>query len=303
VSDTNGWRQGSIDEPRLSFLEAGPPDGPVAICVHGFPDTPASFRALMRQLAHAGYRAIAPWLRGYAPSTLVGPFHQPQIADDLLRLVDVVSPRDPVILIGHDWGALATYAAVGLAPWRFRAAVTLAIPHPVAFTKGLRRDLGQWGRSSYMAFFQLRGLADARVAAGGYKYIDELWRRWSPGWAPPPGHLEEVKACLAASLPSPLGYYRALMSPRGMIANHRLWEKLRKAPIPVPTLHLHGDRDGCVSPELGRGQEALFCGEFRSATLAAAGHWLHMERPDEVWRQVSRWLAAFAPVESDVLKE
>ncbi len=292
----SGWRQGSVSATRISYLEVGPSTGPVAICVHGFPDTPGTFRELMGELSSAGYRAVAPWLRGYAPSTLKGPYHPRQIAEDILSLADAVSPRDPVILIGHDWGAVATYAALGLAPWRFRAAVTLAIPHPLAFMKGLRREPGQFGRSSYMAFFQLRGIADARVAAGDYRYIEELWRRWSPGWAPPPGHLEEVKMCLSASLPAPLGYYRALMSPRGMFAMVGLSRQLKKALIPVPTLHLHGERDGCVSPELGLGQEALFCGEFRSATLAAAGHWLHMERPAEVWRQTHRWLCSFAPL-------
>jgi len=297
MTEVETWRTGTLADPRLTYLEYGPSGGPLVLCVHGFPDIPGSFRELMQAFGQAGYRAVAPWLRGYAPSTLEGPFHVGQIADDILALADGLSPREPVVLVGHDWGAVATYGALGIAPWRFRAGITLAIPHPMAFLGGLWRDPKQWRRSQYMGFFQWRGASDRKVRAADYRYIEALWAKWSPGWAPPPGHLQEVRACLEASLPAPLEYYRALLKPSGVRAVHRLWSKQRKSPIPVPTLHLHGERDGCVGPEVAQGQRRFFSGAFRSVTLEGCGHWLHMERPQEIWRQMELWLNRYAPAD------
>src|SRR4051812_12408807 len=116
-----------VDTPRGRFaaLAAGPLDGPVVLCCHGFPDTPGTFRGLLAALAKAGFRAVAPWLRGYAPSPLAGPYGTAALGADLLALCDALH-ADRVI--GHDWGALAVYAALAQAPARLHSAVTLAVP-------------------------------------------------------------------------------------------------------------------------------------------------------------------------------
>lgn len=111
---------------RFVVRERGPEDGPVVLCVHGFPDVPHTWDALARRLAASGHRVVSPYLRGYAPSTLDGPVHLRRIARDLVELAEALSPDAPVLVVGHDWGAAATYAAVGLAPERFARAVTLA---------------------------------------------------------------------------------------------------------------------------------------------------------------------------------
>jgi len=286
------WRRGSLAHPRLSYLEIGPPDGPLVLALHGFPDVPGTFRDLASRLAERGYRCVLPWMRGYAPSTVRGPFGPETIASDVLLLADTLSPREPVSLMGHDWGAVAVYGALARAPWRFKSAITMAVPHPSQFLRGLLRDPAQLYRSRYMFWFQCIGLSDRSVRMNDFAYIRTLYRRWSPGWSPPPAHLEEVKSCLDASLPGPLDYYRALGIHGGWTRLASLRRGAWSAPIPVPTLYLHGSRDGVISREVGVGQERMFVGRFRSETISDAGHWLHLEKPEETWRHVSGWLAS-----------
>src|SRR5512134_3252926 len=91
----------------LAALEWGEAGGEVVICLHGFPDVADGFEPLGRLLAAAGWRVVAPYLRGYAPSALAGPHTVDQLADDLLALAATLSPTAPVRVIGHDWGAIA----------------------------------------------------------------------------------------------------------------------------------------------------------------------------------------------------
>src|SRR5262245_26958199 len=124
----------------FELLAEGAKGAPLAVCLHGFPDHPPSFSPLLAELAGAGYRAVAPWLRGYAPSTLEGPYDTDHLADDLYALTLALSPDRPAYLVGHDWGAAITYVATSRWPSRFAAAVTMAVPHPNAFFEGLARD-------------------------------------------------------------------------------------------------------------------------------------------------------------------
>jgi pimeloyl-ACP methyl ester carboxylesterase len=73
---------------------AGNEAAPLVVCAHGFPNVPSTFDDLMSRLAASGYRAVAPWLRGYDPSPLVGPYHLDRMADDLIELADALCPID-----------------------------------------------------------------------------------------------------------------------------------------------------------------------------------------------------------------
>lgn len=282
-----------VDGP-AGALARGPEDGPasaeVVLCLHGFPDLPRGFESLLVALADAGYCAVAPWMRGYAPSTLEGPYDPDQLANDVLELADALSPRRPVCVIGHDWGAVATYAALVERPDRFRRAVTLAVPHPVAFALNLPRDVWQWRRSRYMALMQIPRVAERRVAADDFAYVERLWHAWSPGYVPPRVYLDEIKRTLALSFPAPIAYYRALgWHPLRAAAWAR---RLAHRPILVPTLHLQGAEDGCIRASLGAGQRRFFAAEHHSEVLLGAGHFLHLEQPALVNARVLAWLAS-----------
>lgn len=285
-----------LDTPRGHFVAHGfgDPSAPLVLALHGFPDTPASWAPLATLLADAGYRTVAPFLRGYAPSTLAGPFDVESLADDVRALADALSPDAPIVVLGHDWGAAITYVAAARFPERIRCAITLAVPHPLSFLRALARSPAQLRRSWYMALFQLPRVAERLLARDDFALVERLWRDWSPGHHASPEELRELKRCLRASLPGPLEYYRAMgWPPRAALARIRLGATPERR-VKVPLLYLAGADDGCIGPDVGRGQEAHFDGPFRSEVLPGVGHFLQLERPDLVAHAILRWLASTA---------
>jgi len=270
-------------------LAAGPSDGPLVLVLHGFPDAPPTFATLLGELGARGYRAVAPWGRGYAPSVLEGPYDVETLAGDVLAICDTLAPGgDHVHLLGHDWGAAITYTACALAPARFGASVALAVPHPLAFLRAATRS-AQVLRSWYMFFFQVPG-AERIAAARDFALIDRLWKTWSPGFALPPALRDEVHDCLRASWPAPLLYYRAMFRPFGE-AMRRLRPTTGIARrVTVPILYLHGTDDGCIAPSAARGAERYFAGEYRAELVERAGHFLAAECPDEIAARSTAWM-------------
>ena len=95
-----------------------------------------------------------------------------------------------------------------------------------------------------------------------------------------------MRACLEVSLPAPIEYYRTMA--RSVLSG----PPARAAVVPVPTLVLHGERDGCVGAGLGKGQERFFTGAFEAEVLPEVGHFLHLERPAVVAERVLSWFRA-----------
>lgn len=276
----------------LSAALPGRDRAPLVLLLHGFPDHPHSFGPLMARLVEAGYHVVAPWMRGYHPSVLKGPYHLARLARDVTELARALSPERPVFAVGHDWGAAALYAALADAPERFSAAATLAVPHPYVFLRRLWRVPLQLRRSWYMFMFQLPALPERAIARGDFAFVDRLWREWSPGFELPADERAALHACLRASMPAPLAYFRALTrSPREFLAHARNASGPRR--IPVPLIYLHGARDGCIGPALGDGQEIYFDSPYERDILASAGHFLHLEAPDLVAGYVIDWFQEF----------
>jgi pimeloyl-ACP methyl ester carboxylesterase len=257
--------------------------------LHGFPDAPPTFAPLLGALADRGYRVVAPWLRGYAPSPLAGPYDVDRLADDVLAWADRLSPTQPVALVGHDWGAAVTYVACARAPARFAAAVTLAVPHPAVFVRSLARRR-QLARSWYMLAFQVPGV-ERLAAARDFALIDRLWADWSPGFTLPAELRAALHATLRTSWPAPLLYYRALTRPPGAA----LARLRRRDRIAVPTLYLHGARDGCIGPEVGVGAERFFTAGYRREVVPDVGHFVAAEAPMAIAARIAAWLDAHRP--------
>src|SRR5437660_10618025 len=108
-----------MDEGRITangvdfayLAEGADRDGPLALCLHGFPDTAWGWRYLLPELAAAGYRAVAPFLRGYAPTSVPadGRYQVGALASDAIALHDALGGDERAVLIGHDWGAMTPY--------------------------------------------------------------------------------------------------------------------------------------------------------------------------------------------------
>src|SRR5687768_14320992 len=207
--------EGRIEANGLLFgyLEAGPHDGPLALCLHGFPDSAHTWRHLLPALADAGYRAVAPFMRGYAPTAVPADrrYQTGAFAADAVALHQALGGDEPGVIIGHDWGAIAATGGAVLAPDRWTKVVTMAVPPGGAMGRAFfGGNTDQLKRSWYMFFFQ-QPFADFVVAANDLAFIDMIWRDWSPGYEASED-LEGVKAALRdpANLAAALGYYRAM---------------------------------------------------------------------------------------------
>lgn len=266
---------------RFHAFVGGDPDAPALVFLHGFPDHPPTAAPFLERLSRT-HRVIAPWLRGYAPSPLVGPYDLDTLTADVRALIDLVG--GPVDLVGHDWGAVITYAVCAEHPERVESAVTMAVPHPLTFLRALRAP-AQLRRSWYMGLFQLPG-ANWLVRRADLALIDRLWRTWSPGLRLDDDRRAELHACLAASLPAPLEYYRAMVRP---LSTFR--ERTRRAArtITTPLLQLHGAADGCILPPTTDDSRRFAQREL--AVLPGLGHFLHIEEPEEIASRIEHWLA------------
>ena len=121
---------------RFHYLQAG--DGPLALCLHGFPDSPWTYRHLLPELARAGYRAVAPFMRGYAPTEIPrdGRYHAGDLAADVVALHQALDGDERAVLVAHDWGAVAAYGGVAREPQRWRRCVVMNVP-PLAVNASL----------------------------------------------------------------------------------------------------------------------------------------------------------------------
>lgn len=265
----------------VAYLEEG--SGPALICLHGFPDTPRSFRHQLSELSRAGYRVIAPYMRGYAPSTVAGPYQPARVALDVVALMDALG-LERASLLGHDWGAMAAYSVALAAPTRVDKLVASAVPYGAGVARALVLNGAQQRRSWYMFFFQSR-IADLAVPMADYAFIDALWSDWSPGLHPPEDVLSEVKRCLASpgGLEAALGYYRTMLDPSlrdpALSAEEN---RYGSEAIAVPTLYVHGAIDGCIGVDVTEGAEAMFTAGYRAIVVKEAGHFVHLEQPEAV---------------------
>lgn len=270
---------------RFAYLSWGKPSDPPILCLHGFPDEPHSFAPLAQHLIEAGYFVVAPWMRGYFPSVCEGPVTVENLSLDILALSEGFSPEKPILLVGHDWGAVASYVALSEAPSRFQRAVMLAVPHPLAFLQN--SSLAQLRRSWYMLFFQTGPLADAVLARDNFALLEKLWRDWSPGYQASSSQMQSLKGCFQKSMPWPVAYYRAMVWPLS-----KAYARTQNVkPIQTPLLYIHGADDGCISEASSKNQERFFEGPFQKITLANAGHFLQLEQPKAAAEEILRWFS------------
>ncbi|MDO8363623.1 MAG: alpha/beta hydrolase [Actinomycetota bacterium] len=294
--------QGSVSANGVdfAFLQASPPATdtddhclPLALCLHGFPDSAHGWRHLLPALADAGYRAVAPFQRGYAPTSVPpdGRYQSGVLGVDANALHEALGGDERAVIVGHDWGASGTYAAAVLQPQRWRKVVAMAVPTGGAMVTAFLGDLAQLKRSWYMFFFQ-SGIADLVVPGADMAFIDMLWHDWSPGYDAT-DDLVHVKQCLRdpANLAAALGYYRATLG-AGLTDPALAEAQAATQGLPVqPLLYLHGRNDGCVGVDVATGMAAVAPSNFTIEVVDDAGHFLHLERPQLVNERIVSFLA------------
>jgi pimeloyl-ACP methyl ester carboxylesterase len=285
-------RTQKADGISFGLLECGPDDGPLAICLHGFPDTAWTWRHLLPLLADAGYHAVAPFLRGYAPTELApdGAYQTGALVSDACALADALDhDSSESVVIGHDWGAMAAYGAGVLRPERFKKVVAMAVPPlPAVAETFLAYD--NIKRIFYAFFFQ-SPLADFAVAADDYAFIDRLWADWSPGYDAS-WDLARVKESIGEPqrVTAAITYYRHTFGSDGQLPEYEEAQQASSAVPPQPTLYFHGTDDGCMSVELASGVESILAPGSEVVVVDRAGHFLQLEQPDLVNDAVIRFL-------------
>jgi pimeloyl-ACP methyl ester carboxylesterase len=278
---------------RYAYLERG--SGPLVLLLHGYPDNARSWTHQLSALASAGYRAVAPFLRGYPPTEVPrdGFFDRATLALDMKCLLDELDDGEPAFLVGQDWGAAISYGILGAFGDRIRRAVILAVPHPVQIKRTLRRSPKHVIRSFHWFLFQLPWLPERLLRARDHAFIEFLWWLWSPRYLDH-AHVAEIKRMMAEPfvVEATLAYYRSMVRPalQDPAEHLRVIRATLDRPIDVPTRVLCGSRD--MRKEMLPGQRDLFRGPFEWAIVEGAGHFLHRERPREVNASILEWLAA-----------
>ena len=226
------------NEINFHFLEMG--EGPLVLCMHGFPDHAYSYRHLLPDLAQAGFRAVAPFTRGYSPTEAPkdGRYQIAHLSQDVLALIGALG-AERAALVGHDWGAIAVYGATVLGPEKVTKLVTLAASHMGAYDY-MNFDFLKVAWHSF--YFQLP-YAERTVAHNNYAFIEDWWRDASPQWDIPAEVFKSVKETFRKPgvVEAALGYYRHNFNPDIQDpALKDIQERVITAPVTVPTLALHG---------------------------------------------------------------
>lgn len=276
----------------LRFTARTAGSGPLVLCLHGFPDNCRTFDVLLPALAEAGYRGVAPTMRGYESSAQPADqdYHAIRMAEDVVGWIEQLG-GGPAHLIGHDWGATIALGAALLVPDRVASLTMLSVPHPAGFAEFYAIDQAQQARSHYILEFQEPG-AEHRLVANDCEWLERLWRTWSPGWEIPADVLEAMRERFRQPgvAAATLGWYRQAFD-IGSDAG-KATQELFARPISVPTMGLVGEDDGCIGADIfvASMRETDFPAGLQVEALAGAGHFLHLEQPGAVNARILSWL-------------
>lgn len=283
----------TLSNGELHFSARALGEGPLVLLLHGFPDDYHSFDAQLEPIAAAGYRVVAPMLRGYEPSSQSPRdlYHLIHLAEDVFAWMQALDAKQ-CHLVGHDWGALTSYVAAALQPRKFASLTTLAIPHLRHSLLGVAEVPGQLVKSSYILLMQFARIAEHIVARDDHAFVETLWKLWSPDWRYSPADLEQAKSTFRAEgvVHAATQYYRCLLQLLSL-STQQSW-RLLTARVNVPTLALTGEHDGCMDSRLYDTlmREQDFEKGLRVTRLPDTGHFLHREAPAAVTDLILDWI-------------
>ncbi len=270
------------DDLTFDVRDAGPPEGPVVVLLHGFPQRNDSWNAVIDRLTAAGYRCLAPNQRGYSPGarpTRRRDYRMSELVADVGALLDASGARR-VHLVGHDWGAAVAWAAAAAMPERLLTVSPISVPHPGAFIKSFatsRQGLASW----YMYFFQLPRLPEWLLMRRNGAIVSEVLQR---GGQLPTAAERDAKAMGEPGvLTAAINWYRAMP-----LSNLRAITQK----VSVPTMYVWSDQDIALLPKAAHDTARYVSGEYRFEILPGVSHWIPDERPDELADLLLDWFAA-----------
>ncbi|MGY1684882.1 alpha/beta fold hydrolase [Geodermatophilus sp. SYSU D00867] len=265
------------------------------LLLHGFPQFWWTWRAQLPVLAAAGFRAVAPDLRGYGASDKPPRgYDLPTAADDVAALVRALGERDAVV-VGHDWGGLVAWTMAALHPRSVRRLVVVSMAHPRLLRTGLR-DPAQRRALRHVLGFQVPRLPERRLTRTDDDPVAEFLRNWAGrDWTHTADFAEAVERYRsAARIPQAaygaMEYFRwagrSQLRPDGLRYARRM-----AAPVTAPTLQLHGDADPLLLPRTARGSGRYVAGAYEWCELPGIGHFPPEEAATEVTAAIAGWAA------------
>lgn len=267
-------RRVDVGDVHLHIAEAGPADGPLVVFLHGFPEFWWSWRHQLDAFAAAGFRAVAPDLRGYHLSDKpagVRAYEVEALAGDVAGLIRALG-RTEATIVGHDWGAVVAWSFAMLHGAMTTRLAILNVPHPLAMLHGMRTGR-QLRKSWYIFFFQLPRLPEWLITRNHFAFI----RRTFAGDGVPDADITRYVDALRqpGAVQSAVHYYRATIR-RGFAGR-----MAAITPITVPVLVIWGDRDRYLGRELAD-PPADLVPQARVVHLPDASHWVQTAAPAQV---------------------
>jgi pimeloyl-ACP methyl ester carboxylesterase len=281
---------------RFNALAAGPADGPLVLFLHGFPELARSWRHQLPALGAAGYRAVAPDMRGYGGTEMRGPYDVGTLVRDVTGLIAALG-RERAVVVGHDWGGAVAWSAAAVAPEIVERLVAVNCPPASALADAIRHSRSQRRKSRYIFLFQIPWLPERRMAKNGAAVVARALVGGSHRrdvW--PQDELDAYRAAFArpGRAKAAIDWYRA--SFRRSLRRRRGGPSRR---VSAPTLILWGVEDrflerALVSPEVLR--RVLADGNVPEVIyIEDAGHFLQNEVPERVNEELLRWLGPPSP--------
>lgn len=296
--DPEGWRHetarvNGLDvhyvtvDPAPDAVDHPTGDAPLVVCLHGFPEFWYAWRHQLDALARAGYRVVAPDLRGYNRSSQpkgVDSYRTAELVGDVRGLIEGLGYARAVV-VGHDWGGSVAWDVAIRDPALLDRLVVLNSPHPELFREALVSSPTQVLKSWYVFLFQLPWIPERILEADDYRVVGEMLTDTATPEAFTDADIRRYKDAMArsGSMRGPVNYYRA-------IARETIGDELRtlvpgaetrQGTVDVPTLVVWGEDDMALSVELLDGLEE-WVSDLRVERLPGASHWVQADEPDRV---------------------
>ena len=276
---------------------SGPDNGKPLLLVHGWPDDVRTWDRVIPALHEAGYRTIAPYLRGFGDTAFLDAASCRSgeiiaLAKDVLEAVQALD-MGKFAIVGHDWGAGIAYTLGAIAPDHLDLIVALSVPlnrdNPVELTEQQLQNY--W----YQWFFN-SALAERRLQEKRYEFVRQIWKSWAT-------NLRDLDETLALTAPSfgnadwvaiTLHSYRVRWGMAKPDPAYGVFQSMLKHDpvVKVPILSVRGEHDPVHVPEMYRLTPGLCAAGFDFMTIREAGHFPQRENPDELLRTVLPFLRA-----------
>ena len=267
------------DGVTLNVLDKG--EGLPVLLIHGFPDSNYLWRHQIQALTKAGYRVIAPDLRGFGLSDRPEGVEQyliPETIADIAAILDEVGVKEKAALVGHDWGAVICWGVIDRMPERFSCFFPMSVGPAQTYVNCT--DIRQKEMSWYILYFQMQGLPEQTLTANDWR----LFREWVRHHHEVDHWLEDLSR--EGALTSGLNWYRA---------NMQWLMEAGEEVSRVPTMGLWSDGDAYLVEELVMAAGRYVQADWHYERVENASHWMMLDRPDHVNRLLLNFLKQYHP--------